>query len=456
MTKLFGTFIFLILFSLAIFAQEETVAASGSDLTGIALPAGAVRVQPGSVPAEITQSLDKLVAAGGDKIRPGDREVLAWANNFKKANSAALIKKFTGNLQTSGWTYEKADGDADLTIFTLTRNEPEKRALLGFYTFSDEAFVLAWTEIVAADSGKAAKVSESAAGNSMNNSSARVLNVPKGTAYINVMGNEMPAMPKFPALAAKPGRVRGYVKDASGKPLPGATIGVRSTLLGGMYSGAQGKTDANGYYDFAVPRGVAHYYNAGYAIEYGDGIAAIGLHPADGSIDSFASVDGAVENFVMLSYGITSRANLSENPRLPATYYGGSVYIGCFVIEQSDAAAQPTAIVDGTVIEVTLAPQGSLADGSAGTPIVVRKTAGFEGGFWINNIPIGTYTIGARLGNGKQLKISMNRPAESFGINPKTTTSSASLWFKPSDAKASMVTPGAGAWDAVSLSVSQP
>jgi len=42
----------------------------------------------------------------------------------------------------------------------------------------------------------------------------------------------------------------------------------------------------------------------------------MGLHPADGKPEGFAMPDGAVENFVLLSYGVTSRENLSENPRL--------------------------------------------------------------------------------------------------------------------------------------------
>jgi hypothetical protein len=272
----------------------------------------------------------------------------------------------------------------------------------------------------------------------------------------NVMGNEMPAMPKFPALAPKPGRVRGYVKDASGKPLSGAAIGVRSTLIGGAYSGAQGKTDANGYYEFAIPRGVAHYYNAGYAIDYGDGLAAIGLHPADGQIDSFASPDGAVENFVLLSYGVTSRASLSENPRLPSTYYGGALFIGAYVVSADDASTYPTSIVENTVVEITLTPDGPLADGSTGKTIIVRKTIGFEGSYWINNIPVGRYKISAKLAGGKSLKMTHNGPNGSvFGMSPAESTSSATVLFKPSSAQASMVSPQFGSWDAVSISVSK-
>lgn len=455
MTKIFTTVIFTIILSTFVLAQE-TVPAQDSTLAGISLPSGAARVNEGHVPAEITDALDKLVAAGNGKVRSGDREVLAWTENFKKSNAQALIKKFTANLQASGWSYELGGTEGDLAVFTMTRTDPERRALAGFYTYSDEAFVLALTELVAVKPGApAASNNHIAASN--NQSGARAVSIPKNTTYINVMGNDMPAMPKFAALTPKAGKVRGYVKDAAGRPLQGAAIGVRATLLAGAYSGAQGKTDANGYYEFAIPRGVAHYYNAGYAIEYGEGLAAVGLHPADGSVDSFASVDGAVENFVLLTHGITSRANVSDNPRVSSSYYGGSVYIGYSVAEPGDAATYPHYIVEDSMVEITLTPDGSLFGGGAGQTIVVRKTAGFDTGFWINNIPIARYKMSVKLSNGKALKMTLNRPTGTvWGISPTSTTSSATLHFSPSTAQASMVTQAAGSWDSVSISIEKP
>lgn len=458
MTKIFTTFIFTVLFSTFAMGQE-TVPARDSTLAGIALPSGAARVNEGHVPAEITDALDKLVAAGNGKVRSGDREVLAWTEDFKKSNAQGLIKKFTGSLQASGWTYELGGTDGDLAVFTMTRANPEKRALVGFYTYTDEAFVLALSEILLVDAKASAAAAKPAAvaNNSSNQSGARVVSLPKNMTYINVMGNDTPAMPKFAALAPKAGKVRGYVKDSSGKPLQGAAIGVRATLLAGAYSGAQGKTDANGYYEFAIPRGVAHYYNAGYAIEYGEGLAAVGLHPADGSVDSFASVDGAVENFVMLTYGITSRANVSDNPRVSSSYYGGSVYVGYYAAEPSDVATYPHYIPENSIMEISFTPDGPLYDGSVGQTIVVKKTAAFDTGFWINNIPIGRYKIAAKLAGGRSLKMSLNRPTgTAFGIFPAETSSSATLHFSPSTAQASMVTQAAGSWDPVSISVERP
>lgn len=443
--------IVLLTFTLA-FAQETSPARS-SEIAGIELPGGALRVNEGHIPAEITQALEKLIATGNGKVRQGNREVIAWTESYRRANALGMIKKVTGNLQTAGWEYEVGHQDGELTVFTAIRTSPSKRAIVGFYTYSDEALVFAWAEMLA----NADRPGAPAASLPAPSGSSTAVNIPKGTTYINAIGNEMPAMPKFPALSPKPGRVRGYVKDASGKPLAGAAIGIRSTLLGGAYSGAQGKTDANGYYDFAVPRGVAHYYNAGYAIDYGDGLAALSLHPADGSIDSFASVDGAVENFVMLTHGITSRANLQENPRNAGTYYGGSIHVGLWVVSREDFSTYPKSVVEDEVVELGLTPEGPLADGSAGRTIIVRKTVGFEGGFWINNIPVGRYKINARLSNGKALKMTMHRPIGTvFGISPAETSGSATLLFHPGSAQASSPSPAYGGWESVSISVERP
>lgn len=454
MFKLISALIFCFFISTVSFSQETT-AVTNSELISIGLPVGAARVNDDHIPAEITQALEKLIAAGNGKVRQGDREVIAWTEGYRRSNAAGIVKKVTGDLQRSGWTYEVGAQDGDLTVFTAIRSSPTKRAIVGFYTYSDEALVFAWTEMLAVTSNSL--VAQTAAPLRGPSGDSIAVNIPKNTTYINALGNEMPAMPKFPTLSPKAGRVRGYVKDASGKPLAGAAIGVRSTLIGGAYSGAQGKTDANGYYDFAIPRGVAHYYNAGYAIEYGEGLAAIGLHPADGSIDSFASVDGAVENFVLLGHGITSRASLQENPRNSGTYYGGSIHVSYWVVSRSDFSTYPKGIVEDEVVEIVLTPDGPLADGSTGKTIVVRKTAGFDSGFWINNIPVGRYRIGARLSNGKSLKMKMHKPIGTpFGMSPAETSGTATLLFSPGSAQASMVSPAYGGWDPVSISVERP
>lgn len=459
MLKNYYAIIFVLLLMPIAWAQKKTDPAVNSGLTGARLPANALRVREEFVPAQINDALRKMVDTGAGKIRQGDSETLVWmGGNYRKSNAAGLIQKVTDGLQTAGWTYEVGGTDGSVTIFSLFKAEPTRRAVVGFYTADGEALVLAWTEILAVNSN-AEPIVKTPNGETRPtdvHSGATILNVAKTAQFVNVMGNEMPALPKFPASAPKPGRVSGYVKDASGKPLTGATIGVRSTYIGGAYSGAQGTTDKNGYYEFAIPKGVAHFYNAGYAVEWGDGLAALSLHPADGKIESFASVDGAVENFVLLSYGITSRENVSQNPRLSSTYYGGTIYIGHWTCEGTDCDAQPTNIPLDAVVEITLTPEGELFDGTAGRSFVVRKPA-FSSGFKINNIPVGRYKIGAKLANGKALKLKLNKPSGSiFGMTPAETTGSASVLFQPGDARATMVGPQYGSWDSVEIYVEKP
>jgi hypothetical protein len=287
-------------------------------------------------------------------------------------------------------------------------------------------------------------------------SSAKIVTVDKETQWVNVMGDRVPAMPQFPALTPKPGRVRGYVKDWAGKPLAGAEIGVRSSYLAGYYTGAQGKTDANGYYEFVVPKGSAHFYNAGYQIEWGDGVAAVSLHPADGKLDSFVTMDGAVENFVLMPYGITSRENLQESSHLPSTFYGGAIFLNWYSVEANDNNAPPFAVREGAMLEVTLTPEGKLFDGSPGQTIVVRKTLGMSGAFRIHNIPLGRYRINIKA-DGKPLKIKDNKGYNPmFGMAPAETIGGGSILFVPGEAKASMVGPQHGAWNWINLGISTP
>ena len=286
----------------------------------------------------------------------------------------------------------------------------------------------------------------------------KILDVDKNADYVNAMGKEMPEMPDFDELSPEPGKVKGYVKDLSGNPLKGAQLGARSTAVGGFYSGSQGETDDDGYYEFEVPMGVAHFYNAGYAIEWGeDGQAALGLHPADGKLDSFASTTGGVENFVLMPYGITSRENTSQSPHLPATYYGGAVHIGYSAAEAGDQYASTGSLIDGSVIEITLTPEGEMFEGVAAPQFTVRKTVGFRSGFYINNLPLGKYRISVKTGDGEPLKMELNKPRGSeYGIKPSETSDSAVLTFLPGDARANMVAPQYGGWDMVGISVSRP
>ncbi len=448
----------------AILAQEETEPAAISSITESKLPAGAMRVLPASIPNEINEAFESLVATSKERLVGGEREVLVWTKNSKKASATGFLTgKIRNEWQASGWNYEASGkGDEKLEFFGLFTQEPKRRAVLGFFVEDDEALILALTEVFASGAEKthaAGRKNNSPPIDSgaKNNSSAKILDVGKDDGFVNVMGSEMPALPAFSALKPKAGFVRGFVKDWTGKPLQGAAIGVRSSYLAGMYSGAQGKTDAKGYYEFSVPKGSAHFYNAGYALEWGEGgLAALGLHPADGTLDSFVTMDGAVENFVLLPYGITSRAKAQENPRLAASYYGGSLSIGYAAFEASDNRPPAHAIPENSILEITLVPEDEMFGAVAAQTFIIRKKAGFQSYFRINNIPLGRYRIRAKVG-GKSLKLKLNSPSGSvFGMMPNETNDAASIIFAPASAQANMVVPQAGGWDSVEISVERP
>ncbi|HYP50272.1 MAG TPA: hypothetical protein VEQ34_04965 [Pyrinomonadaceae bacterium] len=130
--------------------MEETEPATSSALANTALPAGALRVKETSVPQEIKDTLAKLVASGGDKIRQGDSEVLTIADKiYKKSTSIQLMKKIETDLQKAGWVYEIGEKNNEFVMFSLFRKEPQNRALLGFFVPTDEGLVIALTEMLA-------------------------------------------------------------------------------------------------------------------------------------------------------------------------------------------------------------------------------------------------------------------------------------------------------------------
>lgn len=138
------------LFAAAARAQESAPAASSS-VTQAALPAGAERVAEASVPAEISSALRKIVEAGGGKLAQGDSEVLAWSGaGYRRADARNLLGSLQANLRSKGWTYEEAGKDGGVTVFSVARETPARRAVLGFYVPTDEALVVAWTEVHAA------------------------------------------------------------------------------------------------------------------------------------------------------------------------------------------------------------------------------------------------------------------------------------------------------------------
>ncbi len=444
---------------------EGTQVAVLLHLAPVPAPDQTLRVEPQAVPAEVEAALEAIIEAGGPKIQRGDSEVLAWMGPaYKRSRVPQIKKQLVAALKKTGWAYEESEAEADSPDFTMVSVMRDRQALIGFWVETDDALMLAWTQMLAATSSKPTPVKTSAAkpkpsatrSPATPPAGAKVINVSPDEYVVNAMKGTNPKIPAFTTLARKPKKVRGFVKDHNGKPLQGAVIGVRSSGVGGAQTSAIGKTDAQGYYEILVPWGAAGFYAAGYSVDWGDGRAPLGLRPADGTADEFATPHGHVENWVLLPYGIASRSDVQDNPKYLNAYFGGSVTL---TFHDENSAYQVKKIPFGSVVEITFTPQGKMIDGSAAPTIIVRKTLrdGGEHRLYINNLPIAPYKISAKLAQGGQsllMKETGPEGGKSFGISPKEARGSAELMFRPYNSRTEGVTASNGHWSAVDIDIS--
>ena len=272
--------------------------------------------------------------------------------------------------------------------------------------------------------------------------------------YVNVMPNIQPRTPNFPALSVKPNVLAGYVADLAGKPLKGAYIGVRVTAIGGSYTSAQAETNEQGYYEMSLPIGGCSYYANGYTLDYDGTQTVVGLRPADGKLESFASATGAVKNFVMQSYGAGNPDDVSAQPQNSNNSYGGSIYFSYDVDWDNN---KPTALPKDGEIQIELIPDGKGIFGENKTFNVTKKI-GYSN-ITIVNIPVGKYTMKAKIKGGRELKMKEVGPYANnyptLGLLPKTATGSASILFTPEWQKTkNMVSAFKSNWMALNVGLS--
>lgn len=282
------------------------------------------------------------------------------------------------------------------------------------------------------------------------------------TDYVNVMGDAMPELPDFPALAKKPGKLRGYVKDVLGQPIAGARLGLKSARIYDAYLAAAAESDANGYYEINIPTGGARFDYAGFTIKTSRGMAALGLHPADGALsESYPAAAGGVENFVMLPYGIADRAGASSQAGYRANYYGGAFKLIYYISSGSGMGGTEYMLASGSEIVVALTPLSVLADGNRfARGFEIRKTIEDSsiGELNVVNLPIGRYRIAVAQANGKPLKMRQKAPTDSvFGMRPAETESgSAEIVFNPLSDDARTAAPSRGNWTDLEIVVERP
>ncbi len=283
------------------------------------------------------------------------------------------------------------------------------------------------------------------------------------TDYVNVMKNELPVIPAFPALSKKAGYVRGYVKNTLGEPIVGAKLGLKSARIYDAYIAASAETDTKGFYEIKIPTGGAKFDYAGLTRDIGRSEkAAVGLHPADGDLsESYAAASGGVENFVALPYGIADANGINQNPKYRGNYYGGSFVIRYFIAPPGQNPNDfPRMLAAGSEIIITLIPIKVVTDGKKiARAFEIRKKVEVSslGEFYICNVPIGEYEVAVKQANGKALRLKQKNPTNSvFGIKPQETKTSASLIFNPISTDAKTTTASRGNWADLEITVERP
>jgi hypothetical protein len=270
--------------------------------------------------------------------------------------------------------------------------------------------------------------------------------------YVNVMGNAIPEMPNFPSMAVKPGIARGYVADLTGHPIKGAHVGVSSSLTGGLYSSGTGTTNDNGYYEFPIPAGAAYFFGTAVTLIYEETPAVFALYPVGGTT-AFPSGQGVVKNFVLLSYGKGNPDELAQQPNNESNYYGGALSFN-FNINYAGENYEGYLPYNG-VIEIELIPVGTGIYGETRSFKITRQI-GTYANFAIHNIPIGKYTIKAKLSDGRALKMratgTMANVYENLGLKPDNATGSSTVTFTPNYQYTPVMVPSFKSnWDALEI-----
>jgi hypothetical protein len=260
--------------------------------------------------------------------------------------------------------------------------------------------------------------------------SSREFTVPGTRFYVDLMGTQRPKLPAFKPQAIQPGYLKGYVKDIYGRPLEGAQVGIRSSIIGGSYSSATGVTDAHGYYEILLPVGNVEFWGAKYLMDYESAKAPVSLFPADSNLNSFNATKGAVKNFVMLPYGQGRPDQVSKGPYWPSSYLGASIHLSYTLRTQS--LPLPGSFPVGSVIVIRLTPL-DLVHADEKISFTIRKIVE-SNELYINNIPLGRYRVEIKLENGADIMMRENINLKpQFGMQPKQAAGTTQVTFIPGD-----------------------
>jgi 5-hydroxyisourate hydrolase-like protein (transthyretin family) len=169
---------------------------------------------------------------------------------------------------------------------------------------------------------------------------------------------------------AQKGTVSGRATDAAGKPLAHATIVINNTQF--YNHNILGQTDANGHYKLALMPG-SWYVRGTTKIRFDNKNYVLDLHPDSDA--AFAGTEGVLRNLSLKIAG--ARTGQFGNDG----YYGGQVEVFAWGLATEQ-------------ITLTLQPVGTLVDDSIGRTITAQLRQGY-----LDDVPLGKYTITAKRGN---------------------------------------------------------
>ena len=249
-----------------------------------------------------------------------------------------------------------------------------------------------------------------------------------------------PAVPRplhLPPIARTSGSIVGRAVFADGRPIPKFMVSAESVASGA------GKTEgSNGRYALKVTdpyivvvknivaRATLPYHGQNYILP---------LHPMDGLEDGNAANNfrgdvrkGVVRDFVLRLTGIKPGYEKDNPVAISDTdrFSNSSAFEGYQIKVELDLGG---IAADGSTLEITLAPNGPLVDGSTGSvlkrTIPNLKPASY---YYLNDNPLGVYTVSARLigagGAERALRVKVWNPGTPVSSGPTPLASAPLTW----------------------------
>jgi hypothetical protein len=407
-------------------------------------------------PKSVTRSAN-LSHWGGGRVRQGESEVLVWNGGFRNSNRAQFVRKFTESLQTGGWTYAVGEENAEFTVFNSI-NTAERRAIIGFWTAKDDFLMLAWTEMLPVNCDECRFAQNSNLPRTTllfrkeTTDRRKCITAEKNALWVNVMGNEMPAMPQFPALTPKPGTSARICQRLDGQTARGRGNRRQKLLISPVIIRARKaqptpRVITNSSFRKARRISTTPVIKSNGAMELPP-FRCIRLTENSTALQPWTA-RWKISCFCLTALRVEKICRIIRASLLPITAAQFT-----FIIMRR----KPVIPVQfpAASLKVRFSKSLSRPKTQGGRSFVIRQPVGFAGNVTINNIPLGRYKISAKA-SGKTLKLKENNKFNTpFGLRPSETVGEASILFVPNQAKASMIGPANGAWESVSLSVLMP